>query len=401
MVHPVPQPPLRGHSASCQPGLCSAWAQGSRYKDTFLCHLLTDPLDPGIWNGEVPPLLCPGAEQQSGRCSLCRRALPRLCLWGRGTAVRCLRQSSRPTVAQPVPLLVQCPRKPQRNRVTPARPVRLGCCRRYSGHLPESPARPGEGSAAHGSKEAPDPTPSGLWGGTGEDTHAWVQPRCHASIPRWGRGRLSLRLKRHLLSAGRRSPPTTGPQEVLDPKGVPELRVPLGKSPSAQLQQPEPPPPPSYQLLPRLRQHLIKSFSQFESVLALGDAFECHPGLDRLRQLQGLARTRSPGAPPCTSHPQGPCGTGTALATEYRGSFGKSLLPSPSRPSQRCFFDLSCRTALCLLPFTAKLVMESLFTGHHCHMSTPAHAACRLPGTWQQPHVCGTDKGLPNRMLGA
>lgn len=148
MVHPVPQPPLRGHSASCQLGLCSAWAQGSRYKDTFLCHLLTDPLD--IWNGEVPPLLCPGAEQQSGRCSLCRRALPRLCLWGRGTAVRCLRQSSRPTVAQPVPLLVQCPRKPQRNRVTPARPVRLGCCRRYSGHLPESPARPGEGSAAHG-----------------------------------------------------------------------------------------------------------------------------------------------------------------------------------------------------------------------------------------------------------
>lgn len=66
---------------------------------------------------------------------------------------------------------------------------------------------------------------------------------------------------------------------------------------------------------------------------------------------------------------------------------GKSLLPTLSRPSQRCLFDLRCRTVLCLLPFIVKLVLESLFTGHHCHTGTPARAACWLLGTWHQPHV--------------
>lgn len=55
--------------------------------------------------------------------------------------------------------------------------------------------------------------------------------------------------------------------------------MPLGKSASAQLQQPEPPPPPFNQLLPRLKQHLIKSFSQFESVWTPGDALRVLPWL--------------------------------------------------------------------------------------------------------------------------
>lgn len=91
------------------------------------------------------------------------RALPsrRLCLWARGTAARCLRQRPPPQGGTACPPLEQCPRKPQRNRVTPAQPVRLNCCRRYSGHLPGSPAHPGEGSAAPWSKEAPIPPRQG------------------------------------------------------------------------------------------------------------------------------------------------------------------------------------------------------------------------------------------------
>lgn len=80
---------------------------------------------------------------------------------------------------------------------------------------------------------------------------------------------------------------------------------------------------------------------------------------------------------------------------------GKSLLPTLSKPSQRCFCDFSCRTALCLPPLTAKLGMESLCTGHHCHTGTPAMlpAGSLAPGS---SHMCpGTDKGLPNRMPGA
>lgn len=61
-----PPPLLLGHSASCKPGLRSAVPQGSRYKGTFPCHLLTVPLGPaGIWNGNVPPLLCPSPEPQT------------------------------------------------------------------------------------------------------------------------------------------------------------------------------------------------------------------------------------------------------------------------------------------------------------------------------------------------
>lgn len=57
--------PLQGHSASCKPGRHAAGAQGSRHKDTLLCHLLTVLLGlAGIWNGNVSPLLCPVPEPQ-------------------------------------------------------------------------------------------------------------------------------------------------------------------------------------------------------------------------------------------------------------------------------------------------------------------------------------------------
>lgn len=55
-------------------------------------------------------------------------------------------------------------------------------------------------------------------------------------------------------------------------------RMPSGKAASAQLQQPEPPPP-FYQLQPRLGQHLIKSFSQSESVWTPGNALREPPWL--------------------------------------------------------------------------------------------------------------------------
>lgn len=140
MVHPVsPAIPPRAQSKLPARALLSMGSreQVQRHFPVSLPHC---PSGPGHWNGEVPPLLCPGAEQQPGRCSLCRRACRRLCLWGRGTAVRCLQH---PRLGQPVPLLVQCLRKPQRNRATPTQPGPLGCCRRYSSHLPGSPAPPG------------------------------------------------------------------------------------------------------------------------------------------------------------------------------------------------------------------------------------------------------------------
>lgn len=66
MAHPVSLAThLRGHSASGKPGLLSAGAQGSRYKGTLPCCLLIIPMGPaGIWNGNVPPLLCPSPEPQ-------------------------------------------------------------------------------------------------------------------------------------------------------------------------------------------------------------------------------------------------------------------------------------------------------------------------------------------------
>lgn len=138
-------------------------------------------------------------------------------------------------------------------------------------------------------------------------------------------------------------------------------RVSLGKCASAQLQQPEPPPPPFYQLLPRLRQHLIKSFSHFESVWTPGDALGVLPWLGgtdimaRISQDQ-THRGRCP-VPPTHRDPEA---LGQPWLWNIGVVLGKSLLPTPSRPCQRCFFDLSSRTALCLLPFTAKLVMKSL-----------------------------------------
>lgn len=79
---------------------------------------------------------------------------------------------------------------------------------------------------------------------------------------------------------------------------------------------------------------------------------------------------------------------------------GKSLLPTPPSSSERHFFDLTCRIAFCLAPSPYMLVMESLFVGHYCQLGTSAHAACWLPGAWQQQEVHGTDKGSSNRMLG-
>lgn len=102
------------------------------------------PSGPRHWNGEVPPLLRPGAEQQPGQCSLCPvEPCRRLCLWGRAWPCVVYSSGSHPKLGQPVPLLVQCLRKPQRNRATPTQPGPLGGCRRYSGHLPGSPAPPG------------------------------------------------------------------------------------------------------------------------------------------------------------------------------------------------------------------------------------------------------------------
>lgn len=178
--------------------------------------------------------------------------------------------------------------------------------------------------------------------------------------------------------------------------------MPLGKSASAQLQQPEPLPPPFYQLLPRLKQHLIKSFSQAESVWTPGDTLRALPCLGGTEMIARIIQDqKSRGRYPTAHTHRDLEALGQPWLWNIGVVLGKSLLPTLSRPSQRCLFDLSCRTVLCLLPFTAKLVLETLFTGHHCHTGTPAHAACQLPGTWHQPHVHGTDKGLPNRMPGA
>lgn len=142
--------------------------------------------------------------------------------------MRCLQQSLPPQAGTACPL--PCAMSPQTaeepSHLDTARPARLlPAIQRAPSWEPRSP-----GGGLNSPLEAPDAIPSGLWAGTGEDIHAWMQPRCcHPSIPFWGHGQLSLRLKKPLLSAGRRFPSTTGPQEVLDPKGVPELQGALGQ----------------------------------------------------------------------------------------------------------------------------------------------------------------------------
>lgn len=66
-------------------------------------------------------------------------------------------------------------------------------------------------------------------------------------------------------------------------------RMPSGKAASAQLQQPEPRPP-FYQLQPRLRQHLIKSFSQSGSVWTPGDALRELPWLGGTEIIARISR---------------------------------------------------------------------------------------------------------------
>lgn len=46
--------------------------------------------------------------------------------------------------------------------------------------------------------------------------------------------------------------------------------------------------------------------------------------------------------------------------------FGKSLLPTPQGPFQRCFFDLSCRTAFCLASDGEPFRWAPLPAGYPC-----------------------------------
>lgn len=111
-------------------------------------------------------------------------------------------------------------------------------------------------------------------------------------------------------------------------------------------------------------------------------------------------RTQGPWHP---TPPHTPTGTSRHWGSPgCRGSFGQITPAHPTRSLSEVGFLISAAGQLSASRLSPAMpVMESLFTGHRCHPGTPARAACRLPGTQQQQHVPGTDKGLPNRMLGA
>lgn len=141
------------------------------------------------------------------------------------------------------------------------------------------------------------------------------------------------------------------PRKRVTQRVSPSCRVPLGKCASAQLQQPEPLPPPFYQLLPRLKQHLIKSFSQAESVWTPGDALRALPWLGGTEMIARISQDqKSRGRYPIAHTHRDLEALGQPWLWNMGVVLGKSLLPTLSRPSQRCLFGLSCRqfSASCL-----------------------------------------------------